>query len=187
MQIAKRSSLSFVSTGYAETFKYVSDFQDVTELDEFRRRKCTIVALDAVNYSRNIAQQYEEQFLRRDCNKAFCGFATESRLNDGGESAPADHLKIISGSWGCGAYKGERAYKAIIQLIAASEGDRNLVYVSFEDDGFKDDLEEFYRHLVVKRYTVGRLYELLASYGKYKGEHPSKNFFNFVYESEFSS
>ena len=58
LQIAKRSSLSFVSTGYAETFKYVSDFQDVTELDEFRRRKCTIVALDAVNYSRNIAQQY---------------------------------------------------------------------------------------------------------------------------------
>lgn len=139
--------------------------------------------MDAVNYSRNTSQQYEESFLRRDCNKAYCGFVTERQLNAPAESPQTDHLKMISGSWGCGAYKGEKHYKAIIQLIAASESDRDLVYVSFEDDGFKGQLDEFYSHLLSKGYTVGRVYELLASYGTYKGEHPSKNFFDFVYES----
>ena len=164
----------------------MSDFQDITELDEFKRRKCTIVALDAVNYSRNTAQQYEETYLRRDCNKAFCGFVTERRLNNSIEPAQTDHLKMISGSWGCGAFKGERHFKAIIQLIAASESDRDIVYVSFEDDGFQGQLDAFYKHLISKRYTVGRVYEFLANYGKYKGEHPDKNFFDFVYESESS-
>lgn len=139
--------------------------------------------MDAVNYSRNTAQQYEESYLRRDCNKAYCGFVTEGQLNAPTEVPPSDQLKMISGSWGCGAFKGEKHYKAIIQLIAASESGRDLVYVSFEDDGFKDQLDEFYGHLLSKNYTVGQVYQLLASYGAYKGEHPSKNFFDFVYDS----
>ena len=47
--------------------------------------------IDAVNYSRDVSQQYEEKFLKRDCNKAYCGF-----MND--EST--ENLKIITGNWG---------------------------------------------------------------------------------------
>lgn len=89
-------------SGYADSFKFTGDYQDLTPLDEFRRRKTVIVAFDAVNYSREIAQQYEEKSVKRDCNKAFCAFATDQYLKDSVECSPNDRLKIVTGNWGCG-------------------------------------------------------------------------------------
>lgn len=171
-------------TGYADTFKWANDYQDITELDEFKRRKCRIVAFDAVNYSRNVKSQYEEKFLNRDCNKAFCGFVTEKQLKKSVEQSQSDHLKIVTGNWGCGAFKGEKAYKAIIQLIAASESNRDMIYVSFDDDGFGNRFIEFYNYLIFKDFTVGQIYKFLLNYQIYNNENPSKNFFDFVYETE---
>lgn len=74
--------------------------------------------------------------------------------------------------------------KSIIQLIAASESNRDMIYVSFEDDGFRDRLIEFYNYLISKQYTVGQVYRLLLDYGEFKRLNTTKNFFDFVYESD---
>lgn len=87
------------STGYADSFKWASDYQDQTQLDAQNRRKNMIIGIDAINYSRNVNEQYEEKFLRRDCNKAFCAFITEYELNSLSEYSETDHLKIITGNW----------------------------------------------------------------------------------------
>lgn len=54
--------------GYASTFEWIGDCKDQTPLDSFRRRKCTLVAIDAVPF-RNKSQQYQEEMLMRELNK----------------------------------------------------------------------------------------------------------------------
>lgn len=54
--------------GYASTFKWTADFSDNTPFDSSRRRKCTIVAIDAVPFSEP-QHQYSEQMLKRELNK----------------------------------------------------------------------------------------------------------------------
>lgn len=55
-------------TGYAGSFKYAGDYNDETQRDQFRRRICTIVALDATLF-RNKSYQYDENALKREANK----------------------------------------------------------------------------------------------------------------------
>lgn len=52
--------------GYASTFEWTGDFSDNTPIDSSRRRKCTIVAIDAVP---NPQHQYSERMLKRELNK----------------------------------------------------------------------------------------------------------------------
>lgn len=54
--------------GYASTFQWTGDYIDQTPLDSFRRRKCGIVAIDAVHFQ-NKAAQYSKQMLLRELNK----------------------------------------------------------------------------------------------------------------------
>lgn len=58
-----------------------------------------------------------------------------------------------------------------------------MVYVSFEDEGFGDELIKFYDHLILKQYSVGEVYKLLSKYGKFKSKNADKSFFDFVYET----
>lgn len=77
--------------------------------------------------------------------KAFVGF-----------SLPASSVAIASGKWGCGAFNGDPILKAVIQLLAASEAGRDLVYFTFGDMGVQE--------------TVVRIYELIKDMpiSKYK-------------------
>lgn len=54
--------------GYGSTFEFLCDYDDDTPRDRFRRRICTIVAIDATPF-RAKAQQYEEKCLVREVNK----------------------------------------------------------------------------------------------------------------------
>lgn len=54
--------------GYASSFVWAGDFIDDTPHDRSRRRKCTIVAIDAVPFS-DQSHQYREHMLRRELNK----------------------------------------------------------------------------------------------------------------------
>lgn len=54
--------------GYASSFEWTGSFVDETPCDSSRRRKCTIVAIDAVPFSKR-AQQYKEVMLKRELNK----------------------------------------------------------------------------------------------------------------------
>lgn len=54
--------------GYSSSFQWNGDYLDTTPLDSFRRRKCTIVAIDATLFrARHL--QYKEDMLKRELNK----------------------------------------------------------------------------------------------------------------------
>lgn len=56
--------------GYASTFEWTGDCIDQTPRDESNRRKCTIVAIDAIHFSSRGAQ-YTEEMIQRELNKVF--------------------------------------------------------------------------------------------------------------------
>lgn len=55
-------------TGYAQTFKFTGDFVDETPRDQYRRRICTNLAIDAMKF-RSKFYQFEEWTLLREINK----------------------------------------------------------------------------------------------------------------------
>lgn len=55
--------------GYASTFKWLGKFVDETPYDSSRRRKRTIVAIDAHSFANNPNRQYREDMLKRELNK----------------------------------------------------------------------------------------------------------------------
>lgn len=54
--------------GYASTFQWTNDYTDETPRDPSHRRKCTIVAIDAVPF-RSKSHQYKTEMLQRELNK----------------------------------------------------------------------------------------------------------------------
>lgn len=54
--------------GYSFSFEWSGDYKDETPLDSFRRRKCTVVAIDAMPFSME-ADQFREYMLNRELNK----------------------------------------------------------------------------------------------------------------------
>lgn len=58
--------------GYASSFAFTGDFVDDTPFDSSRRRKCAIVAIDAIPFS-NRSKQYKIDMMRRELNKVSRG------------------------------------------------------------------------------------------------------------------
>lgn len=61
-------------TGYASTFKFDGNFDDATEIDSTSlHRKTCLVAIDALKFNDDL-QQYEQDNIVRELNKASVGF-----------------------------------------------------------------------------------------------------------------
>ena len=56
--------------GYGGTFEWAGDYVDDTPSDEFGRKYCTVIALDAICYQNNPRAQYSPANILRDLNKA---------------------------------------------------------------------------------------------------------------------
>lgn len=56
--------------GYGFSLEWAGDHKDETPLDSFRRRKCTLVAIDATPFGIS-ADQYQEYYLKRELNKVY--------------------------------------------------------------------------------------------------------------------
>jgi poly(ADP-ribose) glycohydrolase len=141
-------------TGYASTFKFAGDFIDATPLDVYRRRKCRVVAIDALSY-RNQHDQFKEATLRRELNKAYVGFFRDS----GNDQAP-----VATGLWGAGAFNGHTVKTALIQLMACSVIQRNLVFYTFGDEKTKYEVAEIFKFLIDKKISVGKVFRLLKKF-----------------------
>jgi poly(ADP-ribose) glycohydrolase len=70
--------------GYAGTLKYAGNFDDNSERDEYGNINTSLVAIDAVNFQGNLRQeeQYHEDMLIRELNKAYVGFACRDERGD---------------------------------------------------------------------------------------------------------
>ncbi|NXG51197.1 PARG glycohydrolase, partial [Psilopogon haemacephalus] len=152
-------------TGYAETYRWARSHEDKTPRDEWQRRYTEIVAIDAFHF-RRFLDQFAPEKIRRELNKAsnflqwsaaYCGF---SRPN-----VPPQHLSAIAtGNWGCGAFGGDSRLKALIQILAAAEAGRDVVYFTFGDVELMRDIYSMHAFLCEKGQTIGDIYRLLLRY-----------------------
>ncbi|KAI1231683.1 hypothetical protein IHE44_0007761 [Lamprotornis superbus] len=88
---------------------------------------------------------------------AFCGF---SRPN----VSPQHLSAIATGNWGCGAFGGDSRLKALIQILAAAEAGRDIVYFTFGDVELMRDIYSMHTFLCEKGQTIGDIYRLLLRY-----------------------
>ncbi|XP_034239743.1 poly(ADP-ribose) glycohydrolase-like [Thrips palmi] len=165
-------------SGYGHSFEWVSDYTDETPLDSAGRRHCSIVAMDALCFS-NSSSQYSIPNLVREVNKAYVGFCE-----------PEDHTSntlapVATGNWGCGAFRGDPHLKALLQLLAAGEAGRALVYFTFGDEKLRDRIFAMYQFLIDNNVTVGKLWGLLNRFSKTFSSSSSSTteLYEFLYSS----
>ncbi|CAF3942302.1 unnamed protein product, partial [Rotaria sp. Silwood1] len=91
--------------GYASSFEFAGDYRDNTPKDNWGRRWCHVVAMDAI-YFRNPSAQYDKKCIDRELIKAYTCFRSRK--------AAATHdalFGIATGNWGCGAFNGDKQLK----------------------------------------------------------------------------
>lgn len=158
------------TSGYAGKFAWESDLKDEVPRDPWERRCTEIVAMDALCFVKP-QEQYRPNNIRRELNKAYCGFICQPEIPLAQRSA------IATGNWGCGAFRGDPQLKAIIQLMAASVAGRDLVYFTFGDKQLCQRLRALYHFLTNCNMTVGVLYEILAQYSQHQSPQASQGKF----------
>lgn len=169
-------------SGYAETYKWVSSYNDETPRDDWQRRCTEIVAIDAWKYNRNSLDQFLPEKITRELNKAYCGFFRHN--------ANRQHLAAVAtGNWGCGAFGGDTRLKALIQLMAAAEAGRDVAYFTFGDSALMRDVHQMHKFLTERRVTVGRLYHVMNQYSSSvpvcknsRASRPDISLYSFIYD-----
>jgi poly(ADP-ribose) glycohydrolase len=140
-------------TGYARSFQFAGNYNDTTPRDEYNRLRVQVVAMDAKSFRRS-EDQFEMKVIERELNKAYCGFHEPSQ-------EPGTPCPVITGNWGCGAFRGDPHLKFLIQLMAATEAGRELVYCTIGGGRLTRNLLEISRVLHEEQVTVGDLYNAL--------------------------
>jgi poly(ADP-ribose) glycohydrolase len=109
--------------GYGASLAFAGRFDDASPRAADGTPEVEVVAIDAVDYRGADARaQYTPEDVLRELNKARSGFGRD-----------AAQRPIASGNWGCGAFGGDPALKAVIQWLAASAEGRTLRYFPFGD------------------------------------------------------
>ncbi|KAG5681530.1 hypothetical protein PVAND_010954 [Polypedilum vanderplanki] len=143
-------------SGYSNTFKWEGNYIDNTPCDKFRRKQIYIVAMDAVSFHKP-KMQFEEFLLRRETNKAYCGFYHDP--NDIEKPIP-----VATGNWGCGAFRGAKNLKCLLQFIACVSNNRNLVYFTFGDEALMKSMAEMFSFLQQKDASISQLWKCLVTF-----------------------
>ena len=146
-------------SGYAQTFKWQGPFTDNTLSDSWGRKTTQVVAIDALVF-RNHWAQFQPDLLQRELNKAYAGFMSSEKSSSG------KNMAIATGKWGCGAFKGDPHLKAVLQWMAASAANRDVVFFTFDSQELVQDLARLQRWVVRESITVSKLWFLLTGYYK---------------------
>nr|XP_033798206.1 poly(ADP-ribose) glycohydrolase isoform X3 [Geotrypetes seraphini] len=167
-------------TGYAETYRWKRSHEDETPRDEWQRHTTEIVAIDAIHF-RHYLDQFAPEKIRRELNKAYCGFARPG--------VPSQHLSAVAtGNWGCGAFGGDSRLKALLQLIAAAEAGRDVVYFTFGDSELMKEIYNMHTFLTQRDQTVADIYRLLLRYYSEEcrggpSQKPDVKLYHFIYNT----
>ncbi|XP_015793584.1 poly(ADP-ribose) glycohydrolase-like [Tetranychus urticae] len=149
---------------------YYSNCVDKTQTDEWGRRYIKLLALDAKYFAWDkISNQYKKSYIDRELNKAYSGFIDRS------ESDPKHRCAIATGKWGCFNKRGDPQLKSLIQLLAASQAERDLMFCSLKDIKLADELKEMKKILIEKGLNVSQLYKILCQFDEsLETEYPEK-------------
>lgn len=148
-------------TGYADTFRWAGNYLDSTPRDSSGRRRCAVLAIDALHFSNSNAQ-YRPELIKRELNKAWVGFSVGTTTN------LLNYPGIATGNWGCGAFGGSPKLKCLVQLLACSQARRPMAYYTFGDIEIRNDFINMYNYLAKNNITVGQLYTYLMNFEKSK-------------------
>jgi poly(ADP-ribose) glycohydrolase len=138
-------------SGYAFSLTYAGDYTE-------EQRPTVIIAIDAVDYRmHNAMNQFQPKHFNRELTKAYVGFL----------KSPTDQVEnsksIATGKWGCGAFLGNVAFKSLLQYIAASEAERDMVFYTFNDP-LSGEMEIIAKYLSSQNLQVYELYNILMEY-----------------------
>jgi len=144
---------------------------------------CEISAIDATDFRFvGIDSQYSLKRMTREVNKAYVGFY------DLNVSQDAQQKSIATGNWGCGIFGGNKAFKSIIQILAASEAGRDLTYFTFGDKDFTLRLKAVCLFLKENKVTVGQLWKYICEYEAWFQNNTSNgDIFNMIDPSAIST
>ncbi|EPY34122.1 poly(ADP-ribose) glycohydrolase [Angomonas deanei] len=159
--------------GYASSFRFqdrrhpgtiLSGVPTTTDLPRGNGKiqDICVVAVDAINFSGNVEDQYLASYILREVRKAFVGFhgpSAEKATCKLGNSGP-----IATGNWGCGAFGGDVELKVLIQWIAASEAKRPVRYYVFDRKDLLDSFPPVLAKLTNEKWSVGDLFLCLVLY-----------------------
>ncbi|XP_063291325.1 poly(ADP-ribose) glycohydrolase [Pelobates fuscus] len=167
-------------SGYAETYKWGGSHEDEAPRDDWERRTTEIVAIDALHFRSHI-EQFAPEKITRELNKAYCGFFRA-------DIPPENLSAVATGNWGCGAFGGDPRLKALIQLLAAAEAGRDLVYFTFADQVLMRDIYKMYNFLTTENKTVGDIFHLLMRYSSEvckncSTQKPDIKLYDFIYKA----
>eukprot|EP01012_Entosiphon_sulcatum_P006965 TRINITY_DN1341_c0_g1_i1.p1 TRINITY_DN1341_c0_g1~~TRINITY_DN1341_c0_g1_i1.p1 ORF type:complete len:595 (+),score=84.70 TRINITY_DN1341_c0_g1_i1:38-1822(+) len=163
-------------SGYGDKVEFRGPVTDRSRVESNIRQR-TICAVDAFDFSQpdtTIEEQFSPRYLNRELGKAYTGFSAAS--------VNASSQGLATGNWGCGAFKGDRELKALLQLCASSAaGYMQLLYYTFGDEPFALGFVELHQRLCRARVTVGQLYMWLADlYSARKTQAPPPTAFAHV-------
>ncbi|CAF0836933.1 unnamed protein product [Brachionus calyciflorus] len=148
-------------SGYASSFEWKGDFFDTTERDKDNRILTDVLAIDALCF-RNSKDQFNKKKIDREIQKCLAGFS--AYLKNDKEKDVVKIPCIATGNWGCGAFNGNIELKFLIQLIAATEAGRDLVYFTFNDIDVFSKLNLIMDLLGKNSLTIGQVYTILLEY-----------------------
>ena len=103
---------------YNSTIGYGFDVQDIEDTNVGYVE--TFILMNANDYSSKPWLQYDQENKRKEINKCLTAFSNVKEKN------------IITGDWGCGAFKGNHELKFLIQLYCAYLCKKNLYYFSYK-------------------------------------------------------
>eukprot|EP00095_Tigriopus_kingsejongensis_P006463 maker-scaffold128_size327099-snap-gene-1.11 protein:Tk06463 transcript:maker-scaffold128_size327099-snap-gene-1.11-mRNA-1 annotation:"poly(adp-ribose) glycohydrolase-like isoform x1" len=147
--------------GYASSFQFDGSHKDSTPIDsKTRHRKTTMVAIDALPPGQ-AKDQYKQENICRDLNKAFVGFKNYN-------ASTKNPVAIATGNWGCGAFGGDPQLKSLIQLLAAAEAGRDMAYFTFDNRELRDQIYATHQLLRSHELSVGQIFDILCKYSKRK-------------------
>ncbi|XP_031660527.1 poly(ADP-ribose) glycohydrolase isoform X1 [Oncorhynchus kisutch] len=170
-------------TGYADSYLWDGKHQDKTPRDTWQRRCTEIVAMDALKF-RNFLEQFHPEKMNRELNKAYCGFSRPGERSQ-------DLSAVATGNWGCGVFGGDARFKALLQILAASEAGRDVAYFTFGDSVLMKDVYDMHYFLTQRHVSVGALYSLLGQYYSSMCQscftrRPDISLYSFIYQEASS-
>jgi len=153
--LAENCALFSNYSGYSSELRFEGQY---TGSEKYSR---SVIAIDALPFAngRDQLMQFSKKPVLRELNKAFIGFNVSKYQ----EKANVNK-KIATGRWGCGAFRGNAQLKLIIQWLAGSECQKNLVFHCYEDVTLEKSEE------IIKKYqgkTVGELFAQLINFDNY--------------------
>ena len=146
--------------GYGGSFAHCGPFVDPSPVDPRGRCAVSIVAIDAIPAAwlpQGAHYQFKDEAVLRELGKAFCGFSFDV-IGDGVDGKAS----VATGNWGCGAFGGNKELKTLVQWMAASQAERDIIYYTFRDHTLGEQQEEVVEKCQEAKVTVGQLFNILT-------------------------